>query len=444
MLIEFSVENFKCVGGRQTLYFQPARKIKGDHLILDTGITREPHALPCVAILGPNASGKSTLLDALSYVKWITSTSHSRGKDSIYEDNRFKLNPRYRELPTSFSLTFVAKDGYLYCYELSLSPESIHAESLTCVKNIKGFKKVTLFERDANEITIDKLVHSDKDLLRMWKVDVNKQQTLLSYLSNKGGVDAFDHVRSWFSSLASIDNSDFPHFFTTQMIQDKAVSKANVMELLGAADFEIKDLKFEKQKADIPDSLTSFILDRIREDVLKDAGESSPKVHVDVQDMTTVKINFEHTSVNGDPVLLDFNTEESDGTKLFYSLAGPILYALKEGHILIVDELEKSLHPYLMRKIIQLFDNPKVNTNNAQLVFTTHDVTVLDKTLLRQDEIYFTEKSASEEETYLECQLYSLAEFRGMGKNDRGEKIYSGYLNGLYGAVPDINWDWRI
>jgi uncharacterized protein len=119
--------------------------------------------------------------------------------------------------------------------------------------------------------------------------------------------------------------------------------------------------------------------------------------------------------------------QESDGTQRMLELLGPIYDVLQEGSVLVMDEFDTSLHAYITRELVQLFNNPRTNPGHAQLVFTTHDTSLLDPTLLRRDQIWFTAKDASGE-----TDLYSLEDFSPR----KGEALQKGYLVGRYGAIP--------
>ncbi|MDY0361448.1 MAG: ATP-binding protein [Desulforegulaceae bacterium] len=433
MLIQFSLENFKCIGKKQTLYMQPVRKIKDTGHELETGIAREPYVLPCVSIMGANASGKSTLIEGLFFLRWVVQNSSERKKDSIFPDKRFRLNPKYNNLPTSFEISFIADDNFLYEYHISFFPDKIEKEVLICVKNIKGSKKIVLINREKNNFELNSIIHPDSNILKVWKADINNQRTFLSYLGNKGDVDVFDMVLRWFGDLKNINNEKIPHVITSAMINAGTLKKENVLKLLGAADINIDNFSIKEEKTDIPSDALEFIASIIS----KQTRESLDFVSQKLLDSKSLSLVFEHKNISGESVAFDFENDESDGTRHFYSLSGPVLEALENGRVLIIDELNQSLHPFLLRKLIQLFTDKNTNKKGAQLIFTTHDVTVLDKTLLRPDEIYFIKK----DEKLFEAELYSLAEFEGMGKNDRGEKIYKDYLSGRFGAVPDIDWE---
>ncbi|MBU1661812.1 MAG: ATP-binding protein, partial [Chloroflexi bacterium] len=122
--------------------------------------------------------------------------------------------------------------------------------------------------------------------------------------------------------------------------------------------------------------------------------------------------------------------EESEGTQKFFYLLGPLLDALENGNILMIDELEARLHPKLTRELVRMFNSPQTNPHNAQLIFATHDAGLLGEYLLRRDQIWFTEKNR-----YGATELYSLAEMKE--RNDAS--FEKNYLLGRYGAIPYIS-----
>ena len=118
---------------------------------------------------------------------------------------------------------------------------------------------------------------------------------------------------------------------------------------------------------------------------------------------------------------------ESEGTLQMFAVSTPILEALEKGHVLFIDELDTSLHPLLVRSLVEMFHNPDINRCNAQLIFNTHDTTLLDQSLFRRDQIWFTEKDADGA-----ADLYSLLDFSPR----KNEALAKGYLQGRYGAIP--------
>ncbi len=127
-------------------------------------------------------------------------------------------------------------------------------------------------------------------------------------------------------------------------------------------------------------------------------------------------------------VVFNLDNEESIGTRKFFKMSAPILNTLKEGKILIIDELDASLHPMLTKLLIQLFHNEEVNTKNAQLIFATHDTNLLTPALFRRDQIWLTEK-----DKFGATDVYSLAQFKDVRAKENFEK---NYIQGKYGGIP--------
>jgi hypothetical protein len=148
----------------------------------------------------------------------------------------------------------------------------------------------------------------------------------------------------------------------------------------------------------------------------------------DIQGKAIPDIRFLHKTNTGESVSFNLG-DESDGTRKLFAFAGPWLDVLARGRILFVDELDTSLHPLMVRFLIGLVQNSEINKHNAQLIFTTHDTSVLDTELFRRDQVWFIEKDR--EQT---SRLYPLSDF----KPRKGEALARGYLNGRYGALPFI------
>jgi hypothetical protein len=184
---------------------------------------------------------------------------------------------------------------------------------------------------------------------------------------------------------------------------------------MNAADLSITDILLEKKEFspdDLPDEMPQNIKDEIARDF---RGKKLTQVF------------FMHpSSDNGEGVALDFD-EESAGTRKLFALAGPWLDVLDKGLVFFIDELDTSLHPLLVRFLLSLLHNPETNRRKAQLVFATHDTTVLDQTLMRRDQVWFVEK---DEENA--TRLYPLSDY----KPRKGEALQKGYLYGRYGALP--------
>jgi hypothetical protein len=219
--------------------------------------------------------------------------------------------------------------------------------------------------------------------LFLWKCDQN-------------GGSVSRRVLAWFKNLNIVygmNSSGYVRYTVEQM--ENAEFRDRIMGLVHVADLGIQDITVEK----IP-SLNIKALHRKYDSAQEDAGT----------------VSFE------------LGTDESEGTRKYFSLSAPILDTLRNGRIIIVDELDASLHPMLVANLVSLFHDPRVNTHNAQLIFATHDTNLLNQSLFDKSQIWFTEK-----DPMASTRLTSLLEFRGVRRDDNVEKHY---IQGKYGAIP--------
>ena len=193
--------------------------------------------------------------------------------------------------------------------------------------------------------------------------------------------------------------------------------KAGVVEFLAAADLAVAGMRIV-EKDFSPDMLPADMPKELKEHVAKELTRKK-----------TVDIFLEHKPIGGRPAELDID-EESDGTQKMFALAGPWLHSLAEGNVIVFDELHDNLHPELVRFLVNRFHDPEANPHGAQLVFSTHDTSILDQGLLRSDQIWFCERNER-----LETSLFPLSDFRLRRGFDNLEKAY---LAGRFGALPYI------
>jgi AAA15 family ATPase/GTPase len=195
---------------------------------------------------------------------------------------------------------------------------------------------------------------------------------------------------------------------------------------VGIKDFEVVDEELQEKYKNIQSALVR---------VFNEAIPEHP-INIDAVSTRVQNIRMLHTGENGNLYPLDFDTESS-GTRAYFELLGPLLDGLARASCLLVDELESSLHPSLSRQLIRIFNDPKMNPKGAQLIFNTHDTNLLDLSLLRRDEIWFTEKNQVGA-----TQLTRLSEFMPR----KGQNIAAAYLHGRFGATPFLDDDvlWSV
>jgi AAA15 family ATPase/GTPase len=164
---------------------------------------------------------------------------------------------------------------------------------------------------------------------------------------------------------------------------------------------------------------------------LKEADpENRSEIPSEVSEFPSIpELRLVHAGTGGRSYALE-ESKESDGTRAYFSAIGPILEALESGSVLLIDEIETSLHPKLTRELVRIFNSPDLNQNGAQFIFTTHDTNLLDLGLLRRDQIWFTQKDKEGA-----TELYPLSDFQPR----TSQNIEAGYLGGRFGAIPFLD-----
>ena len=418
MLVEFKVANYRSFREEQTLSLVASKDTQLSDNYVDQGKLR---LLKVVGIYGPNASGKSNLIKALSTMRDIIEKPGKPGERLPVAP--FKLHDKYRNEPTSFEVTFIHEESR-YQYGFTATTERVHDEWLYAYP--KGRSRdiaQTWFERKFNRKTEEtewnfgSYLKGEREKL--------KDRTINNVLFLSAGAQwnnkQLTTVYKWFSErFLIILPSERPTVTTIDMLADaqkdeefKKVWYDYLGSMMRCADFgihgvNIKIEEFDLEKMELP----ADMLESVHEEILGN-----------------LKVEFIHRAEPAGKEVCFSNLEESNGTRRFFELAGPWLSAITEGRALLVDELEASLHPHLVRELLKWFQNSKLSGVGAQLIFTTHDTSLLDPELFRRDQIWFTEK-----DEHGGTRLYSMLDY----KPRKGEAMQKGYLSGRYGALPII------
>ena len=390
MLIEFRVSNFRSLRDEQVLSMVASKdKTLASTHTVPTGVTAAPALLRSAAIYGPNAGGKSNLIKALQYMRVVVVESATIAPSQTFGVQPFRLDTASAGLPTEFEVTFLL-DGVRYQYGFAMTAERIVGEHLLVYK---AFKPQHWFTR-RHDATTGRDVYDFGPALKgqksMWESATRPNALFLSMavqLNSEQLAPVFD----WFARQLVIFNehATLNPRVTLQMLRDSA-AKRSICAFLNAADISIADIDV----------------------VTRD----------DDQD----ELRFKHTTSKGEAVF--GMGDESSGTRNLLFMIGPILDIVRNGLTLVVDELDTSLHTLLVRRIVQLFHDTALNTRGAQLIFTTHDTSLLDAhDLFRRDQVWFVEKDRDQA-----SRLYSLTEFSPR----KGEALERGYLMGRYGGLP--------
>ena len=411
MLVEFSVENFRSIKQEAclSLVAGPAKERSDTHVVAPTlrkkGGSPRP-LLRSAAIYGANAAGKSNLLRALAVMRGIVLDS-SRDPGSI-PVTPFLFDSTSRDQPTTFEVVFLA-GGVRYQYGFSATSRVVTEEWLYAWPS--GRVQQWIQRGPEGWKFGDKLTGDKEVWRRATRPDALYLSTAVSLNSEK-----LKPVFDWFRhTLHVVVSNTWNPAFSLSRIHEEG--KAGIIEFLQSADLAIADLRVKEEKFRpdmLPDDMPAEVKEQITQDL---AGE------------TVAELWLSHDTGRGKPVELNIH-DESDGTQKIFALAGPWLDSLLKGHVVVIDELHDNLHPTLVKFLVERFHNPHVNQSGAQLIFSTHDTSILSQDVFRRDQIWFCERDRRQE-----TKLFSLTDFtprKGV------ENLERSYLSGRYGALPYI------
>lgn len=415
MLVQFSVKNWRSIKEEQTLSLVMA---KGDELAasnsFDAATPATGSLLRSLAIYGANASGKSNVMKAIKVMEKIVLESASKWQpgDSI-PVIPFLLDSQTENEPSEFETIFIA-DGVRYQYGFSATSERIIEEWLLAYplgRAQRWFSRVWDNENDAYSWEIGNALTGQKQL---WQESTRENGLFLSTAVQLNS-QQLKPVYDWFKkTLRFADTSLLGPEFTAGLCE-KTEQKKEILAFLKAADLNIDDVVVESEK---------FSVKHLPVDI---PDEAKKKILADMKDNEIVDIKTIHHSVQGKPITFNFD-EESEGTQTIFAVAGPWLDTLENGYVLFIDELHNNLHPKIVEFLVRLFHSKDTNPSNAQLVFTTHETSILSQDIFRRDQIWFCEKGKDQT-----TQLYPLTDF---SPRKGREKIETSYLAGRYGALP--------
>lgn len=416
MLVEFKVKNYRSIKDEQILTMVKAttKELEDTNTFITKEKKKPLKLLRSATIYGPNASGKSNLLKAMNTMQKIVLNSDSKIKRGTkLPVTPFLLDSTTKTEPTEFEIIFIAND-IKYQYGFVLNNEIILEEWLFAFPEGSAqtwFERTYETEENKTQWYFGSKFTGNK---KIWSESTRDNSLFLS-IATQLNSEQLQPIYDWFNntlhvleSTARLDPS-----FTYDLYQ-KEKYETEINKFLAVADLDIEELKITEEDFDTS-KLPLDIPDEIR-----------VKLAEDIKDKKILNVSSLHKSIQGDDVYFDFN-EESDGTKKFLAFIGPWIDTLENGHILLIDELHDNFHPLMVRFLIELFHNNETNKQNAQLVFTSHETSVMTQEIFRRDQIWFCEKKNKATE------LFSLAEFNPRkGVTD----IEKSYFSGRYGALP--------
>ena len=400
MLIRFSFKNFKSFKDENCLDMEATSLKEHEYNVAKTDSTE---ILKVSAIYGANASGKTNVLQAFSYMKKrILVSDDSKVNSPMDEENIYSF--MINDNPISLEVEILAKNNKIYKYGFDILKDKIISEWLY-EKRINKFYQI--FERNNNNVQIMKVKNKLFDLAN---ID-DKSLFLKSFRAIDKSNEDFNSVYEWFMNSNYLDLGD-PKF-------EDALNKR----------ISLRIVEDEKYRSELLAFIKTF-------DATIDSINVSPDSLEEIKNTNgVVKVELVHNCKDGKkalPISL-----ESNGTMKMFHLFDFFMDALKNGMVLFVDELDAKLHPLLTRYIINLFHNSDTNKGNGQLIYSTHDTVNLNKETFRRDEIWFAEKDKDGISEIYALSDYILEDDKNAGKKVRNDATYNkDYLTGRYGAIP--------
>ena len=390
MLCQFSFTNFRSYKDETTFDFQASNLAEFNDSLISSD--KASDVLPISVIYGPNGGGKTNLLAALSAViSMVVSPVYELGKTSgsIIIQQKTELMPYIfddtsKNEPTEFQLFFRVNNNE-YRYYVAVLNGLIVSESLYR-KTIGGKKPAFLFDRENENIEVGPTIKS-----KSINTSVNPKMPYISFLAINYSIPEINEVMGWFESCI-IRSYANPVAESQILLTENEDSKKRFINMMNDMGIEISGYRYDKES-------DQFLLQKV-------VGNKE----------------YDIPFIN-----------ESDGTRKLFAALPVIILALREGRLIIIDELDAKLHPKLLRYVIKLFTTPEINKNGAQLLFTSHDLTTMKNTIFRRDEIWFAalnDVNSSE--------IFSLYDIRREdNEHVNNTAAYDKqYLEGRYGADP--------
>lgn len=413
MLLQFLVKNYASIKNEVLFSLVPSKDKEHPENVLKKGKFK---ANSVAAIYGANASGKSNLFKAMTNAIVYIRQSNVYQHGQKIPVTPYKFCDNCTSIPTKFEFTFIAEDGLKYIYGFSATVDRVIEEYLYV---FRSSKPSMLFEREEEKYTFPRNEKANlQPLTRM-----NTPNKLFLSTATSWNAQCTTIPFQWFATKidtqTSVDNQEGLAMVAYQNEKEKNI--AFVRKLMKMADINIVDVNIDVEEMSDDQSpfpgidFGGFILNN---QIIKPQNNRIEirTGHI-VTDETGIQKRYELSL-----------SEESLGTFQLFLYAPFLRKALETGKVLFIDEIDRSLHPFLIRLLINLFRDEKINTNGAQLIFNTHETALLSLGTFRRDQIYFTEKNSENGVT----DLYSLDDLSVR----KDENIEKGYLLGRYGAIP--------
>lgn len=419
MLVQFTIKNYKCFKDEAILSMEASADKEHPENVISFGKER---LIKAAAVFGANASGKSSLFQALTAgILAVRDSNKRQVNQPISVIIPFKFDDGSVNEGIEFEFVFI-ESGTKYVYRFKATMTEVISESLLAYKSAKP---TTIFERDETREPVYRFTSSalKKELQPLTGRNTKNKMFLATATewNSKETAAPFRFFQKGINTYSSDYSNELPNIGRS-LEQDKDGSlREFIKQTLRNSDisidgfmFEAKDMKKEEFLAGFPPQVRGII----------PFDEAADNRSYSIRTIHNVK-----GEEGRKPYALDI-MEESEGTRAIFTLAPILRNAFLTGEVVCVDEMDRSLHPALLQYLVKCFMDVDLNVNNAQLIMSSHMISLLSLELLRRDQIYFVEKDRMTGQS----ELYSLDEFSPR----KTEDIRKAYLLGRYGAVPEI------
>ena len=387
MLLEFSCSNFKSIKEKVTFSAIATDNIKNEKFLKKFDDFRVLHTS---VIYGPNGAGKSNIFKGIGFMRELVIKSIENRPGEVLKQPTHKMA---QDKKSEFNMQYIIND-IRYAYGFVLKDNLVDEEYLYYFEDKNAVK---VFERKEGEVCFGEKFEKNKVLLEIIENEIGDNKLLLSCIGDKSDIFEINNAFLFFKEYLVIQNSggttERKNCINVMMESEKM--RELIISVFREFDSDLKDIKIESsgENLDDKDTRIKFVYDEFETDLYE---------------------------------------EESTGINKLFDLVLPIIESFINGKVMIVDEIELNLHRNISYKIINLF-NTHLPNNSAQLIFTSHDISLLSLNLFRNDQIWFAQLGKDRA-----TELYSLVEIKNIRAD---ENIAKGYIMGRYGAVPSFKND---
>jgi AAA15 family ATPase/GTPase len=438
MIVSFSVENFRSFHAEATLSLIASNRLAGEHGNHAVAVSGTPaKVLRTAVIYGANGAGKSNLFKSLDYLRSLALPFYGRDRESTGRE-AFRFGGMQDE-PSSFDLQFIA-NGKVYRYVIRVDDRQVVDEWLG---EDADSRERALFQRGRErDVVLGSQVREYQRLAALATVGAPPTQSFLSTVAAAAlptddiGPDLASTI-DWFSTVLNLVPPGLSQMPLWRKLNDDPTLLDFASDFLRSSSTGVDRLQIMKSeipREELPDFVGEQMAVRLVQDAesgrrrLTRASRAAGGAWIEVagsDGFRSVRCQSTHKTQDGSTVTLDLE-DESDGTRRLLELLPALHQMQRQGGVYFVDEIDRSMHPILVRQLLEFFLNSR-GENPGQMILTTHESSLLDLDLLRRDEIWFAEKDSDQA-----TRLYSLADFKV--RNDL--EIRKHYLQGRFGAIP--------